>query len=226
MVTNLEILSKEMIKPSSPTPHHLRNLQLSLLDQIVPSAYIPLIFFYNANQLQSSNKDHPKIAQILKQSLSNVLTQFYPLAGGLTSEISSVDCNDSGALFVEAQVHTTLSEVTEKPIMEELKQFVPLESNSRNAMDKPKTVVLAVQITFFDCGGIAVGVQISHKIADGTSLVTFLNSWAASCRGDDEHMLPPAFEWAKLFPPIDMSCFGFKPPTAKTKEKIVTERFV
>ena len=66
MVTNLEILSKEMIKPSSPTPHHLRNLQLSLLDQIAPSAYIPLIFFYNANQLQSSNKDHPKIAQILK----------------------------------------------------------------------------------------------------------------------------------------------------------------
>ena len=154
------------------------------------------------------------------------MTQFYPLAGGLTSEISSVDCNDSGALFVEDQVHTTLSEITEKPIMEELKQFVPLESNARSAMDKPKTVLLAVQITFFDCGGIAIGVQISHKIADGTSLVTFLNSWAASCRGDDEHMLPRAFEWAKLFPPIDMSCFGFKLPTTKTKEKIVTERFV
>ncbi|KAE8123970.1 hypothetical protein FH972_018883 [Carpinus fangiana] len=42
---NVEIISKEIIKPSSPTPHHLRTHKLSFLDQFPPTTYIPIILF-------------------------------------------------------------------------------------------------------------------------------------------------------------------------------------
>lgn len=212
-------MSKEMIKPSSPTPHHLKNLKLSFLDQIAPPIHIPLIFFYQAKQLDTC-KDHAQISQLLKQSLSNVLTRFYPLAGKISSENFSIDCNDAGALYVEAQVHSNLLEIIEDPIMEEMKEYLPLCGTAED-----KTTLLAVQLNVFDCGGIAIGVQMSHKIADGTSLVTFMNAWAASCREDAE-IVPSDFDLASLFPPRDMSISGFKPTTGIVKEKIVTERFV
>ncbi|XP_027109684.2 stemmadenine O-acetyltransferase-like [Coffea arabica] len=225
MVANLEILSKAMIKPSSPTPHHLRDHKLSFLDQIAPPVFIPLIFFYQTNQLETF-QDRDQISQLLKQSLSNILTQFYPLAGRICSKNFSIDCNDDGALCIEAQVHSNLLQVIEKPVMEELKQCLPLELNSKGpGLTEAKTILLAIQINFFDCGGIAIGVQLSHKIADGTSLVTFMNAWAKSCSEVSE-IVPSSFELASLFPPRDMSSFGFKPTTGMTKEKIVTKRFV
>lgn len=41
-----ETLAREIIKPFSPTPNHLRNLKLSLLDQIIPVEYTAVILFY------------------------------------------------------------------------------------------------------------------------------------------------------------------------------------
>lgn len=112
MGSNVERITEEMIiKPSSPTPNHLRNLKLSFLDQLAPPVYIPLIFFYEATQLNSVNYNHSQLSELLQKSLSNALTIFYPLAGKI-SEDFSVDCNDDGALYVEARVHRHLSQVS------------------------------------------------------------------------------------------------------------------
>lgn len=46
MAINVKILEKETIKPSSPTPLHLRNLTLSFNDQFEPDIYVPLLLFY------------------------------------------------------------------------------------------------------------------------------------------------------------------------------------
>nr|XP_027109682.1 vinorine synthase-like [Coffea arabica] len=225
MVANLEILSKEMIKPSSPTPYHLRNFTLSFLDQLAPPIHIPLIFFYQPSQLQTY-KDHAQISQLLKQSLSNALTKFYPLGGRICSDDFAIDANDAGALFVEAQVHSNLLQVIEKPSMDEMKQYLPLEPNgSGHGITEANTILLAVQINIFDCGGLAIGVQMSHKIADGTSLVAFMNAWAANCRGDAE-IHQSSLDLTSLFPPKDVLNSGFKPTVGITKEKITTKRFV
>ena len=45
----VEVFHKERIAPSSPTPDHLRNFSISILDQFSPSVYIPLILFYPNN---------------------------------------------------------------------------------------------------------------------------------------------------------------------------------
>ncbi|KAI5676383.1 hypothetical protein M9H77_07333 [Catharanthus roseus] len=212
--TNVLIVTKEMIKPSSPTPHHLRTFKLSFLDQISPPMYTPLIFFYQATEIHG---DHAQISQLLKQSLSKTLSQFYPLAGRINSEGYFIDCNDAGALFIEAQIHANLLQVVDKPNMEELREYLPSEPEKDN-------VLLAVQINFFDCGGIALGVKMSHKVADGTSLVTFMNAWGAmtsSCTRDENISQFSFGTIANLFPPRDLSSFNSMKSTGITNENVL-----
>ncbi|KAK7350253.1 hypothetical protein VNO77_08612 [Canavalia gladiata] len=72
MVVKAEIVSKDTIKPSSPTPHHLRDFKISLLDQLAPpSFYVPVLLFYSAIT------DFKTVSNKLKASLSDVLTIYY-----------------------------------------------------------------------------------------------------------------------------------------------------
>ncbi|KAL9431673.1 hypothetical protein AB3S75_026800 [Citrus x aurantiifolia] len=43
----LDIISKEIIKPSSPTPLQLKTHKLSLLDQLAPDIYTSFLLFYD-----------------------------------------------------------------------------------------------------------------------------------------------------------------------------------
>nr|GMD33564.1 vinorine synthase-like [Ipomoea batatas] len=223
MVLKVEFLSKElMIKPSSPTPPHLKTFKLSFLDQIAPPFFIPLIFFFHH---ANGEDDHGRSSQLLKQSLSKVLTIFYPLAGRIKGN-DFVDCSDEGALWVEARVHGFLKDVVENPLMEELEKFVPLEPCNGEGIE----LIVGVQINYFVDGGIAVGVCLSHKIADGLSLVNFVNAWGVTAReGDAAGISPPNFGLAtSLFPPttMDLAGCGFSPSVGLTREKIVTRRVV
>ncbi|KAL8529461.1 hypothetical protein ACS0TY_006766 [Phlomoides rotata] len=183
-----EIISKHIIKPSSPTPKSLKTQQISFLDQIGPPLYIPLVFFYEAKP----NVDHAKISESLKQSLSQALSHFYPLAGRL-EENSFVDCDDSGVEFIEARVHAPLSHFTKS---EELRQLIPVDSTDHTTLS---TLVL-VKLSFFECGGFSVGVCCSHKIGDYASYAEFMNAWATLCRGEPLVSLP-SFDLALRLPP-------------------------
>ncbi|KAJ6323556.1 hypothetical protein OIU76_010957 [Salix suchowensis] len=181
-----EVISKEVIKPSSPTPDHLRHYHLSFLDQISPPVYNPLLLFYPADgdvKINSTEKTNQ-----LKQSLS------------------------------EAEVRCRLSQVSENPAPGELSKLIPF------ALDDAEGLPLGIQYNIFECGGIVIGLCISHKIGDALSLLTFIKSWAATSRGEEDHIMRPEFISATLFPPINIS--GFKPATGITKEDVVTKRFV
>ncbi|KAK7845432.1 vinorine synthase [Quercus suber] len=91
MKVEIEVISKEIIRPSSPTLTHLCHYQLSFIDQKQNPKDNSCIFFYSKSDgdvIAKSNK--------LKQSLSKLLTSYYPLAGRIKDNIS-VDCNDEGA---------------------------------------------------------------------------------------------------------------------------------
>ncbi|KAI3465969.1 hypothetical protein Pfo_022632 [Paulownia fortunei] len=207
----------EMIKPSSPTPPHLRKLQLSFLDQLAPPIYIHIILYFEACH---HHLDSDETSRKLKRSLSDALAIYYPLAGRLR-ENSCVDCNDAGAEYVEARFNDDrILDVVENPRTEELKTYVPAVPSGG------EDIPLAVQVNFFGCTGIAIGVCMSHRLADAMSLVTFINAWAAACRGDAEtiSVTQPSFKLASRFPPADFSRFcpsGAPPPP----QKIVTKRF-
>lgn len=100
----VETLAREIIKPSSPTPHHLRNLKLSLLDQIIPVEYTAVILFYRGND---DTHHHSHISQHLKQSLSETLKIYYPFAGIIKDHIL-IECKDNGVEYVEAQTNCLL----------------------------------------------------------------------------------------------------------------------
>nr|WAU86910.1 birch protein [Betula platyphylla] len=225
---NVEIISKEMIKPSSPTPHDLRTHKLSFLDQIPPTTYIPIILFYQAPKTNS----HDDVDQVekschLKKSLKQTLNRFYPLAGSV-KEDHSIDCNDNGVEYNEARVASNLSQVLQHFDVEILNKFLPFEPYG-NRTKRPagsREVLLGVQYNIFDCGGVAIGVCISHRIADGASATTFLGAWSATSRGDvlEAEAICPKFDAAKYFPPKDMS-WG-KGDMSIRKDKIVTRRLV
>ncbi|KAJ9176245.1 hypothetical protein P3X46_011580 [Hevea brasiliensis] len=210
MAMKVEIIHKETIKPSSPTPPDLKTVKLSLLDQFTPVSYIPLILFYPACAERS---------QMLKTSLSETLTLWYPLAGRLKDN-AYVECEDQGAEYLEARINCPLSEFLNKPDVEVLKQLLPA------AVETPEAAtgnLLRVQTTFFDCGGLAIGVCISHKMADAATVMTFIRSWAATANGSSE-LVRPLFMGASTFPPIDMSIPMV--PVKLMQRKCITKRFV
>ncbi|CAK9145362.1 unnamed protein product [Ilex paraguariensis] len=102
------IISRELTKPSSPTPSELRDFKLSFIDECIPPTYVPLILYYSYDE--NSNIKQSEMSNRLKESLSKVLMQFYPLAGRMKSQIA-IDCNDEGVYYIEARVEAHLSDV-------------------------------------------------------------------------------------------------------------------
>lgn len=210
----IKLVSKDTINPSSPTPQDLVHYQLSLLDQTAYPVYNPLVFFY-------SSDGHPEfdittLSSRLKASLSETLARFYPLAGQLRGNVS-VDCNDQGCLYLETRVSCRLSDVVDKnPDPHELRKFVPFVLHDMGEFN------LGIQFNVFECGGVGVGICLSHKVGDGFSVFLFTKAWSAICRGEVEAPYP-RFISTKIFPPNEDS--GFK-PQVDPYEGNVTKRFV
>ncbi|KAK9163863.1 hypothetical protein Syun_004765 [Stephania yunnanensis] len=76
---------------------------------------------------------------------------------------------------------------------------------------------VGIQLTFFDCGGFAIGVYFSHKIFDARSLCTFVLSWASIAK-TGESAVRPRFDSASIFPPIH------PPPTYSDLQDFTAER--
>ncbi|KAL4592466.1 hypothetical protein LXL04_005462 [Taraxacum kok-saghyz] len=175
------IISKEIIKPSSPTPSHLKTYNLSLLDQMSVNTFMPMVTFFPINS-GIHRSSHDKTLD-LKNSLSQTLSKYYPFAGRHAKFAPAyVDCNDNGAEFLEASVDRTLSEFLQNSQHEDLDQFFPHglvnEKSNRRDDDDLDVIPLAVQVNHFECGGVAVAVSLSHKIADACSLAHLISDWA------------------------------------------------
>ncbi|KAL1149647.1 hypothetical protein V6Z11_A10G204500 [Gossypium hirsutum] len=216
MQLDVQVISEEIVKPSSPTDDRLRRYQLSFLDQQTPLVYNAMVYFYPKICNIEANKI--TILHRLKQSISNALTCFYPLAGRIMEDQLFVDCNDEGIPFLEARVKCQLLDVLNNPIPKELNKLLPFEFHVSGT--DAEHVLLGIQFNVFDCGGIGIGVCISHKIGDALSFFSFVNIWASIARGET-NLIVPEFKSASLFPPRAI-------PEARQlkKEQIVTKRFV
>ncbi|KAK7841319.1 vinorine synthase [Quercus suber] len=160
MMMGVDIISREIIRPSSLPIHHLKPFKLSLLDQFTPTTYVLLILFYSKCP-KTSSTNH------LKNSLSKTLNSFYQFFRRMKGNLF-IDYWDQGIPYNEARIHCCLSDFLQHPKME-------IETN--------EVAQLAVQVYIFDCGGIGIGLCASHKIIDGITLSAFLNTWAAIAGG-------------------------------------------
>ena len=219
----VQVLSNETIKPSSPTPDHLRHYKLSFLDQISPRIYSPIIYYYAMNDLGDETNYVAGISEKLKKSLSQALTLYYPLAGRFSDVGDSLQCDDEGVPYKEARViKTKLDDVLKDPVPLELNKLLPFE------LDEVAELPLGVQLNVFACGGLAVGVCVSHRLGDALSVLVFIRTWMAIARREDIDALPrPEFNSADLFRPQDTK--GYDPSLAAVKKNMcatnVTKRF-
>ncbi|KAL5837743.1 hypothetical protein ACOSQ3_014912 [Xanthoceras sorbifolium] len=189
MKMDVEVISREIIKPTSTSlPDHYK---FSYTDQLSPSSYLPLIYYYTSSLDHKLSKN--EISNRLKTSLSQVLNHYYPLVGIVQKNF--IDCKNGGVLVLEARVvNSRLSEILQNPNPEKfVTKFLPDDVNN---------LVLAIQVNYFDCGGIAIGVRMSHKVADGSSIITFIKNWAKTARGNIENVCPKIVG-TTLFPTKD-----------------------
>lgn len=214
-------MSSKFVKPSSPTPQHLKKKKLSFVDQAAPPAYVPLIFYYSSHNTYDNYKS---MLHRLETSLSQTLTKFYPLAGRLDVDHLSINCTDEGVEFLEAEVNFPLSQILHGQIdYTKLSQFVPWPTPGSSTAP-----LLVIQINKFSCGGVGVGMNMTHEVADGFSATTFIKAWASSCQAGTNYIIPaPTFELGNLFPAITDHVRIPKYPFAfKNKLDLVTRRFV
>ncbi|GER40475.1 HXXXD-type acyl-transferase family protein [Striga asiatica] len=182
------ILTKKYIKPATRTPPNLRRYKLSALDELIPPMNMSVILFYPPNP-KPDTKPEPQ------QTLPHILTRFYPFAGRYLQNNLSIDCNDEGAEFVEAELPgldlATFLSKTEKDGLDCLLSRTTYEA------DNPDDPILSVQITNFpECGGRAVGISLSHRVSDASSLGTFVSAWAHA----EKKTVVPTFEGTSIFP--------------------------
>ncbi|XP_076907053.1 stemmadenine O-acetyltransferase-like [Bidens hawaiensis] len=213
------ILSKELIAPSSPTPCNLKTYKFSFIDQQIPPYYIPVILYYS-HDVSTTTTQH-EITTKLKASLSKTLTHYYPLAGRLAKNKNTVDCTDQGVEFLIARVESSLLDVIKSPVIEDLNKLVKVDSSYVDDQ-------LVIQVNLFECGGIAVGVSMSHRIGDACSISSFVSHWFALAKGSVTPLPSPVLDSAVLFPPVESCEFNRNPKdlTVVRFKNLVTKRFV
>nr|GME04048.1 vinorine synthase-like [Ipomoea batatas] len=173
----VEVRSKEIVRPSSPTPQSLKNYKLSFIDQLALNVRVPFVFFYDSSGAYS----HDHTIDELKKSLSKTLSLMYPLAGRVKDDKVTIECNDEGVEFIVADVAEIMSCLLENPEMEKIKQLIPI-----GKVYEPQPVgkaLVAVQVNRFCCGGMGFGFFVSHAIADASAVAIFFETWASINRG-------------------------------------------
>ncbi|KAK9732918.1 hypothetical protein RND81_04G031800 [Saponaria officinalis] len=210
----VKIISTQIVKPSSPTPSHLRELMFSFLDQKNCSLTVPAVLFYRALPDEATPLD---IAR-LRTGLSETLTCFYPLAGRYKTW-GTIICNDEGVPFIEAHVNCPISALISSPTSSNVDflSFYPPGENLQKS-----GIHLAIQVNVFTCGGFAIGWYHTHKVTDGVSVSTFFQHWAAlvTQRYKDASQTKPDFRSGAIsFSPLPEEDKPMTPEQNETEEK-------
>ncbi|XP_058738618.1 stemmadenine O-acetyltransferase-like [Vicia villosa] len=221
----IERVSRETIKPSSPTPCHLRIYPLSFIDNMFV-CNVPLLLFYNPDK---SNDQFSKISQ-LKRSLSHVLSKYYIFAGRLKDRIT-IECEDQGVPFLVTKITNKLSDILQHP---EEKLLNSLFADGLQWKDADSSVALvAIQINCFECGGMAISICMNHRCGDASTLINFMKEWAIINKklqeeenGEELLIVPfPLLEGgASIFPQKNLPIF---PQSVLNRQKnMIGKRFV
>ncbi|PWA50330.1 transferase, Chloramphenicol acetyltransferase-like domain protein [Artemisia annua] len=175
----IEKQSSKLVKPFFPTPPTLRHYKIGLVDELMPFMNVGVALYFSTD----SNHDAEFVTR-LENSLEKTLPRFYPLAGRFVNKTLTIDCNDQGVDFIHAKVNIKLQDILAPNVnVKYVDDFIP---SKKFAIDQFHEPLLTVQVTMFECGGVALGVNVSHKIVDASTLSTFVTEWAAMNRKENE----------------------------------------
>ncbi|XP_060206245.1 acetyl-CoA-benzylalcohol acetyltransferase-like [Lycium barbarum] len=196
----VKILSKCLIKPSSLTPKTLENYKLSFFDQVADWAHMPLVLFY---------PNGANMEQQLEESLSRILTHVYPTAGRFTEDESSIICLDQGVTYIKATINCKHDDFLAQANtdLDLALSFWPegiMDVDDTNIFLTP---IMVVQVTKFQCGGLALSISASHPAMDGFTKFTFVYEWSKVCKLGipSKEINFMSFNLSTLFPARDLS---------------------
>ncbi|CAL5081024.1 unnamed protein product [Urochloa decumbens] len=168
----VQVIESSFVAPREATP--TKGLWLSPLDLAATRGHTPLVYLYR------SGAAFIDVAR-LKEAMAKALVPFYPFAGRLGVNADGrveISCNGEGALFVVARSSLVAEDVDfSRPSLQLRGMFVP--------RIEPSSLILATQVTFFKCGGVALGVAVQHAAVDGPSTFHFMQAWSAFSRNGD-----------------------------------------
>ncbi|KAJ8527793.1 hypothetical protein K7X08_015244 [Anisodus acutangulus] len=221
----VKIMSKSLVKPSSPTPDHLKNHKLSFFDQVADTIHIPLVLFYPHCNNNSKNEE-------LEESLSRVLTRVYPLAGRFAEDESSVLCLDQGVTYIRATVNCQLDDFLQQG-HKDLDLALSFWPHGITDVDETNIIVtplMVVQVTTFECGGLALSISFSHPAMDGFTAFKLVYEWAKVCKFGTpcEEINFMNFNLGTLFPAVDLTAI-LEPPIdegKRPKSKLIARKFI
>ncbi|VAH99688.1 unnamed protein product [Triticum turgidum subsp. durum] len=173
------------VTPAVDTPR--KALWLSPLDiMLARRGYTPLVHFYSpCVDYKTSAQDFFDVTR-LKSALGKALVAFYPMAGRLRVGVHGrleIDCNGKGMLFLVAYSRLTIDDFRDlKPSSKLRRLFVP-------RMDDSSDILCATQVTFFKCGGVALGTATHQGAMDGTAAFHFFQTWSAFSRDGDRDVV-------------------------------------
>ncbi|KAI3752894.1 hypothetical protein L2E82_24935 [Cichorium intybus] len=118
----------------------------------------------------------------------------------------AVDCSDQGAEFIYSKADMRLQDILDSHWDAKfLYELIP--SIMLGGADEITYPILVIQVNTLLCGGVGLGVNISHRLADASTLSTFLNEWAVMNREDNKveltgtgFSIPPFFPGRGLPP--------------------------
>ncbi|KAL6846167.1 hypothetical protein ACP4OV_023615 [Aristida adscensionis] len=188
----VEVVSSELVAPGEPTPR--RALWLSNLDLAARNGYTPTVYFFRH---PCDADDGFFSADALRPALAAALVPFYPFAGRLAvgrDGRAEIDCNGEGALFVVARSAAALDDFEGfAPSTAMRDMFVPPYETAGHG-----TPLLMLQVTFFRCGGVALGTAMHHFVIDGRSAFHFIRTWAGIARGVPGAAVAPSLDRTPL----------------------------
>ncbi|XP_021776348.1 protein ECERIFERUM 2-like [Chenopodium quinoa] len=177
------------IKISSVVPGKIagenRTYELKGIDFAMKLHYLKGLYFFNNPNNTSDNEEGKKTSFIsildIKKVMFDRLVVYFKTCGRIrvssseTGERASIKLNDAGIRIVEAQSSKTVEEWLA------LEGFLSLQdqlvyNDDGLGPDLPFSPLVCLQVTWFKCGGISVGLSWAHILGDAFSAVEFMNT--------------------------------------------------
>ncbi|CAI0459533.1 unnamed protein product [Linum tenue] len=160
---NINVKECSLVQPAEETPKSV--LWNSNVDLVVLRFHMASVYFYRRPAGATEFFD----PAVLKRGLGKALVPFYPIAGRLGEDKdgrTEINCNGAGVLFVLAETTSVIDDLGDFAPKLELRQLVPAVDYSGGISTFP---LLVIQVTYFKCGGVSLGVGMHHCVADGLS---------------------------------------------------------
>ncbi|KAF9926234.1 hypothetical protein BGZ67_008233 [Mortierella alpina] len=176
------------------------------LDLISPPVQIHNHRFYRP----ATHLSGPAVIDMLKASLAEALELCPPVAGTVRTNDRGEPCIAMDAANIQGTPFQVC--ISNAPYAGDSEELSPRTEVLLAALSSS----LAVKVTQFSCGTIAIGSSIHHQVADLRAFLDFLELWAQIARGESIDLATIPDDWSRnpgwFFPKVKSTAQTRPPP--------------